>query len=119
MLTVQIDANGVAIQQVTRKPDLDFTQPKDPSDMPFVWTMRDADGRAIAEGGFDPAKLCLDPTHLGQPPHLEGDLAVPHLTHTNVKVPDLAAFDRIEFAFRDQGVARPFGVTQKSTLTLR
>ncbi|MBI5850397.1 MAG: hypothetical protein HZB39_05070 [Planctomycetes bacterium] len=119
MLTVQLDANGVQVMQGIRKPDLDWVAPRNLADLPFRWTMHDAEGRPIAEGGFDPARMCLDPTHAGQPAHVEGDVAIPHVNHTNIKVPDLAAFDRIEFTWRDQVGSHPFGVAQKRALELR
>ena len=119
MLTVQIDAHGVQIQKATRKPDLDFTLPKGQEQMPFRWTMLDAAGRAIANGGFDPGRICLDPAFFGQPARVEGDVAVPNVTHTNIKVPDLADLDRIEITWHDQGISRPFGVLTKNALNLR
>jgi hypothetical protein len=120
MLTVQIDASGVRVMQATRKPDVEFRAPKAWQQMPLRWVMRDAQRAIVAEGGFDPAELCLDPTHAGLPAHVRGDLIVPHVAHTNVKVPELgAAFASIEFTVAKDGVQQPFGVVQRAAITTR
>ena len=50
---------------------------------------------------------------------LQGDVTIPHVDHTNLKVPDLPAFDRLEFTRLVDGVEQPFGVASKRALTLR
>ena len=119
MLTVQLDANGVHVLQATRKPDLEWVARRNDAQLVRRWTMRDAVGAVIATGGFDPARICLDPAHVGRGPHMEGDVTIPHVDHTNLKVPDLPAFDRLEFTRLVDGVEQPFGVASKRALTLR
>lgn len=119
MLTVQIDAGGVTVQQTTRKPNLEWRAPRRLGDQDLRWIMRDAAGATLAEGGIDAGKLCLDPSHAGQPPHMEGDVAVPHVTHTNLKVPDLPDFDRLEFRIHTAATARAFGTIVRNNLEIR
>lgn len=119
ILTVEIDHRGVRVLQATRKPDLAFRSPRHAPEMDFRWTLRDAAGRALAESGFDPFRICLDPTHAGLPPHVEGDVRIPHVAHANVKVPDLAGAASIDFALRDAGVVRPFGSVAHDTFPVR
>jgi hypothetical protein len=118
LLTIGIDARGVSVLQAVRKPDVGYRPARDPETMPFRWVLRDRDGTPVAEGSFDPSRICLDASHAGTPPHLEGDFATPHETHTNIKVPDVP-FERIEFQVRQQGPARPFGAARRETLELR
>ncbi|MGE0145095.1 MAG: hypothetical protein AB7I19_05310 [Planctomycetota bacterium] len=119
MLTVQIDAGGVTVQQTTRKPNLEWRAPRRIGDQNLRWVMRDSAGATVAEGGIDAGKLCLDPAHAGQPPHMEGDVAVPHVTHTNLKVPDLPDFDRLEFRIQEAATARAFGTIIRNSLEVR
>jgi hypothetical protein len=91
----------------------------DPILLGHRWTMRDAHGAVIAAGGFDPARICLDPTHVGRGPHMEGDVTIPHVDHTNLKVPDLVGFDRLEFTRLVNGVEQPFGVASRRAFSLR
>lgn len=119
ILTLAIDATGARVLQATRKPALDFTMPRGGSDLPLQWTMHDDAGEVIAAGGFDPSRICLDPTHAGQPPHALGDLAIPHLSHVNLKVPDLAAFDSIHFTWQTGSDAKPFGNLSRHSIELR
>lgn len=120
MLTVQVDATGVKVVGTTRKPDLDYKASRHDEVRPFQWTMRDAQGTELAKGAFDPGTLCLDPAHLGQPTHVKGDVAYPHVVHVNVKVPDLAGFDRIEFQRVGANGARDaFGTATKQSLQVK
>jgi hypothetical protein len=118
MLTIQIDAQGVAVLQATRKPGVGFRLPTDWQTCRFRWTLRDARGAAVAQGGFDPSRICLDPVHAGRPPHMEGDFATPHVTHTNIKVPDVA-FATIEFTVEQGGAFIPFGAVRHDTFQVR
>lgn len=119
ILTVEIDHSGVHVLQATRKPGLRFRAPRRADEMEFRWALRDAAGNALAESGFAPFRMCLDPAHAGQPPHVEGDVRVPHVAHFNVKVPDLADVATIEFALREGGVTRPFGSARRDALPVR
>lgn len=120
MLTVQVDASGVTVLGATRKPSLDYAPVRHPESRPFQWTMRDARGAELAKGAFDPGTLCLDPAHVGQPGHVKGDVAFPHVTHLNVKVPDLAGFDRIEFQrVVANGGLDAFGTVSKQSLQVK
>ncbi|MEY4675214.1 MAG: hypothetical protein RL148_2998 [Planctomycetota bacterium] len=120
MLTLQVDAEGVKVVGATRKPDLGYTPVKHPESRPFQWTMRDAQGAELAAGAFDPGTLCLDPAHFGQPGHVRGDIAYPHVVHLNVKVPDLKVFDRIEFRrVAAGGTTESFGSVSRKSLTVQ
>lgn len=124
LLTLRLDAAGVTIEQATAKPDVAFRRVKDWETMPFRWVMRDAQGGVLAEGGFDPALLCLDPTHSGRPPHLQGDQLIPHGTHMNIKVPDLRrggvlAFAEIAFSVRKADGYQFFGLARSESITIR
>lgn len=124
MLTVQIDASGVTVLQATAKPDVAFRLPKDWETMPLRWILRDSQGKALAEGGFDPAQLCLDPAHKGQPPHVQGDQLIPHVGHVNLKVPNLQAdgrlaFSAIEFSMRKDDTYQPFGIARSDAMSIR
>jgi hypothetical protein len=119
MLTVEIDHRGVRVLEATHKPGLGFRAPRHAGQMEFRWTLRDAGGHALADGGFDPAEVCLDPSHAGQPPHLRGCEVIPHLAHANLKVPDIGATRTIEFARRDGGLEVPLGAVALDLLPLR
>ncbi len=129
MLTVQIDAHGVQIQKATRKPDLDFTLPKGQEQMPFRWTMLDAAGRAIANGGFDPGRICLDPAFFGQPARVEGDVAqreqvVARVEQEQRRAParrlaEVVEVVRLGVAVEADAVARGGGVTDPEALRAR
>ena len=119
LLTVQIDARGVEVVLGTKKPDLEFSRPKIWDRQQFHWIMRDQAGKQIAEGGFDPGRLDLDPAHLGQPGQTEGDLLIPTVTHTNVKVPALADFASLEFHRRQDGGTVPFGAVRAANINFR
>jgi hypothetical protein len=110
LLTVGIDTQGVHPMQAVAKPALLFKNHRTWEEQPFRFTVRDTAGRELQTGGFDPAPMCLDPSHHGQPPHHGGDWLTVHETHTNIRVPDYgSAFGSIEFAVRDGNGWRPFG----------
>ncbi|MBK8975431.1 MAG: hypothetical protein IPM29_05860 [Planctomycetes bacterium] len=119
LLTVEIDSAGVRVLEATRKPALAFRAPRHADDMPFRWTLRDAEAESLATGGFDPFRICLDPAHAGQAPHFEGDVIVPHVAHFNVKIPALAGAATIEFGHRDDGGVRPFGSARFAEMAIR
>jgi hypothetical protein len=119
MLTVALDARGVRVLRATRKPDLAFRLPEDSAAFPLHWTLRDGAGAVLATGAADPGPVCLDPAHLHQPGHAQGDVAVPHELCTNVKVPDLGArLQRVEFAWHGGGLPRAFGSADRAALGL-
>jgi hypothetical protein len=91
MLTLEIDQRGARVIQALRKPGLRVRLPWDWRSTRYRWRVRDAAGALLAEGGFDPGPLCEDPAHVGQPPHVFGDQVLPHVVHTNVKVPDFGS----------------------------
>lgn len=119
ILTVEIDHRGVRVVQAVRRPELGYRARKHEDGMPFRWTVRDATGAAIADGGFEPAEVCLDPAHAGQPPHVSGCVVTPHVGHHNLKVPDLATAATIEFARRDAGGAVRLGSVARDQLPFR
>src|SRR5690606_23263 len=119
ILTVEIDHRGVRVLQAVRKPNLRFRAPRHEAELPFRWTLRDAAGRALASSGFDPFQVCLDPTHAGRPPHVDGDVCIPHVAHATVKLPDLATAAAIGFTRREGGVARAFGALRRDAFPVR
>lgn len=111
LLTIGIDASGVHPLQAVAKPTVKFKNHRSWDTQPFRFTMRDREGRELLTGGFDPAPMCLDPNHAGQDPHGAGDWLTVHETHTNVRIPDYGpVLGSIEFAVREGGVWRSFGV---------
>ncbi|MBK9386392.1 MAG: hypothetical protein IPN34_16390 [Planctomycetes bacterium] len=117
LLTIGIDASGVHPLQAVAKKAMPFKNHRTWEQQPFRFTVRDTAGRELLSGGFDPAPMCLDPNHAGQPPHGAGDWLTVHETHTNVRVPDYgSAFGSIEFAVRDGNGWRPFGRTAASEI---
>lgn len=110
LLTIGIDARGVSVLQGRAKPGLEFRAQPRWKNLPFRFTLRDAKGQELAQGGFDPAPMCLDPMHLGQPAHGPGDWLVVHETHTNLRIPDFGAhLHSIDFQVRENDEWRPFG----------
>lgn len=89
--TVEIDHRGVRVLVATRKPSLRMRAPKMDGEQPLAWILRDAAGAVLAEGSIDPARICRDPNHAGQPPHVVGCEVIPHTAHANVKLPDFGA----------------------------
>ncbi|MEY2982251.1 MAG: hypothetical protein ACO4CT_07235 [Planctomycetota bacterium] len=119
--TVEIDHRGVRVLTATRKPSLGFRKSGADADHPFGWILRDAAGDVLAQGGFDPAKVCRDPSHAGQPPHVVGCEVVPHTAHANVKLPDMGArAATLEFVDRTSvSSPLPLGAIRWSALPLR
>lgn len=112
LLTVGIDASGVHPLQGVAKPAIKFKNHRTWEEQPFRFTVRDTAGRELLTGGFDPAPMCLDPNHVGQPPHGAGDWLTVHETHTNIRIPDYGPhFGSIEFAVREGNLWRSFGAT--------
>ncbi len=109
------------VPTTTRKPSLGFRKSGADADHPFGWILRDAAGDVLAQGGFDPAKVCRDPSHAGQPPHVVGCEVVPHTAHANVKLPDMGArAATLEFVDRTSvSSPLPLGAIRWSALPLR
>lgn len=119
--TVEIDHRGCRVLVATRKPALRVRPSKAGDDLPLRWILRDATGSVLAEGGVDPAKVCRDPNHAGQPPHVVGCEVVPHTAHANVKLPDFGArAATLEFVDRsDAASPLSLGAVRWDTLPLR
>ncbi len=119
--TVEIDHRGARVLAATKKPSLGFRKSGADADHPFGWVVRDAAGNVLAAGGFDPAKICRDPSHAGQPPHVVGCEVVLHTGHANVKLPNLGArAASLEFVDRtDAAAPQSLGVLRWDALPLR
>ena len=110
LLTIGVDARGVHVMQGTAKPNLEYRSHRRWQDQPFRFLIRDAQGTELAQGGSDPAPMCLDPSHYGQDPHVPGDYMLPHETHTNIRIPDFGSrMSSIEFQVRENGAWRQHG----------
>ena len=120
LLTVEVATGGIDVLQVVARPALEFRSPRHADRMPFGWRVVDAGGNELATGGFDPSRICLDPAHAGQPPHVDGDFLEPHVAHTNVKIPDLDGATTVEFLRRtEDGRSVPFGAVDLATARTR
>ena len=119
--TVEIDHRGVRVLVATRKPSLGIGKPKAAGEQALVWVLRDAAGAVLAEGPVDPAKICRDPSHAGQPPHVVGCEVVPHTAHANVKLPDFGArAATLEFVDRSDATSPlSLGATRWDALPVR
>jgi hypothetical protein len=119
--TIEIDHRGVRVLAATRKPTLAFRAPRAADDLLYGWVLRDAAGTVLAESGFDPAKVCRDPSHAGQPPHVEGCEVIPHTGYANVKLPDFGArAATLEFVYRsDTAPLLSLGAIRWASLPLR
>lgn len=118
LLTVELDARGARTVMTTRKPD-EFVQPRSLEAMPFGWIVRDANGVALAEGGFDPGLVDLDPAHFGQPGEIRGDIHIPTATATLVAIPDFADYASVDFFRRNGAHKTPFGSSTKAAAAIR
>ena len=133
--TVEIDHRGVRVLVATRKPSLGIGKPKAAGEQALVWVLRDAAGAVLAEGPVDPAKICRDPSHAGQPPHvgpgvrargrttsdIVGCEVIPHTAHANVKLPDFGArAATLEFVDRSDATSPlSLGATRWDALPVR
>lgn len=119
LLAVRVDAHGVHVLQVVRKPDLEFVPSKSSERGPFRWTMKNAQGAAIATGGFAAGRVDLDASRFGQAPRVERGRVVQTQVFTVVKVPAHAGFASIEFAHRARGASVPMGSARAASLPVR
>lgn len=120
LLTVRVDARGVAVHLGTRKPAVEYIRTKLWDRHPFRWEMKNQDGKTIAEGGFDTSLIDLDPANFGNPPRaISDDRIVVTEAYQNVKVPALPDFHRIDFFRVESDVTQPFGTAHAAEITMR
>jgi hypothetical protein len=118
LLTVELDSRGARTVLITPK-DEEFVPPGGSETMPFGWIVRDAAGKALAEGGFDPGVVDLDPANFGQPGTYQGDIHIPTATATLVAIPALADFATIQYFQRGGAVQQPFGFARRDQIQVR
>jgi hypothetical protein len=66
----------------------------------FSIRLFDANGAELRAVPLDLSTFCMDPSHVGDPPHVDGDVVREHAVSLNVKVPALADVARIVFERR-------------------
>lgn len=99
------DARGVELYHAVRK-DHEF-RPLAPLATAHRVRLLDARGVSLAQVHLDLAGFCLDPAHVGDPPHVHGDVAQSHQLVLFAALPDLPQTARVVFERKDAQPGSP------------